>query len=193
MRPPLSIALPLLAAVLLAACGGGGRSSDRDIVSSRAVPTATLPAQLPTPLIVGSEGFPATAAGRGQTYTVQGGDTPSGIAQRYGITVADLLQANGLGAGAVLRVGQRLAIPGPSSLGGAPTVGTPPPSQPAATAPTSGTSRTGGRRVYTVQSGDIAGTIAASFGITVEELARANGMSIDQISRLRVGQELIIP
>jgi LysM repeat protein len=51
----------------------------------------------------------------------------------------------------------------------------------------------GGEGSYTVQAGDIAYDIALKFGITVEELAAANNMSVEQIAELSVGQKLIIP
>ena len=46
---------------------------------------------------------------------------------------------------------------------------------------------------YTVKAGDTASDIASSFSITVEELAAANGMTVEQIASLSVGQELVIP
>jgi len=46
---------------------------------------------------------------------------------------------------------------------------------------------------YTVAAGDTAYAIAQKFGVTVEELASANSMTVEQISALSVGQKLIIP
>jgi LysM repeat protein len=46
------------------------------------------------------------------SYTVQSGDILSSIAQRFGITAADLVQANHLANPDALTVGQRLTIPG---------------------------------------------------------------------------------
>jgi len=46
---------------------------------------------------------------------------------------------------------------------------------------------------YTVAPGDTAYAIAQKFGVTVEELASANSMTVEQISALSVGQKLIIP
>ena len=45
-----------------------------------------------------------------QMVEVQPGDTVHGIAERYGVTVASLTQANAL-SGAPLRVGQKLVLP----------------------------------------------------------------------------------
>ena len=44
-------------------------------------------------------------------YTVRNGDTLSGIAHAYGISLRSLMQANGLNASSLLRVGQELKIP----------------------------------------------------------------------------------
>lgn len=45
-------------------------------------------------------------------YTIANGDTLSGIAQRHNVSLAKLLEHNGLQSSAVIRVGQKLAIPG---------------------------------------------------------------------------------
>lgn len=50
-----------------------------------------------------------TAAGE-PVYTVRRGDTLSGIAAQYGVTIAGIMQRNGLGSHGIL-VGQRLIIP----------------------------------------------------------------------------------
>jgi LysM repeat protein len=45
--------------------------------------------------------------------------------------------------------------------------------------------------IYTVKRGDTLSAIAAMYGITVEAIAEANGLSVSTI--LRIGQQLIIP
>ena len=58
---------------------------------------------------------PAKAAPTaGSVYTVQSGDTLSGIAQRMGTTTNAIKQANGLDGG-IIRIGQKLTIPGASA------------------------------------------------------------------------------
>jgi len=47
-------------------------------------------------------------------YKVRPGDTPEMIAKRFGIRVKDLLDANGLTAKSIIRVGQVLLIPMPT-------------------------------------------------------------------------------
>jgi LysM repeat protein len=58
-------------------------------------------------------------------------------------------------------------------------------------APTNGGSAGAGS--YTVEPNDTAYAIALKFGITVEELAAANDMTVAQIADLSVGQKLKIP
>lgn len=190
----LALLSPALAsALLIAACGGDDTQSTDEIVSSRSVPTATLPAKLPTPLIVGSEGFRppseliGTIGGRG-AYTIQPGDTFGAIAQKNGVTVQELLDANGMTTNTILRVGDKLIIPASISLAG--PSGT---SAPAASPSPRSTARAGSGQKYVVKPGDNASIIADQFGVTLQELARANNMTLEQIARLNVGQELNIP
>src|SRR5208282_3432886 len=54
----------------------------------------------------------ATALPGNRTYTVQPGDTIYHIASRFGVSVSDLMAANGISDANGLRVGQTLVIPG---------------------------------------------------------------------------------
>jgi len=53
----------------------------------------------------------ASAGARPSTHLVRRGETLSGIAQKYGVSLAALRQANGLTASSVLKAGVRLSIP----------------------------------------------------------------------------------
>ena len=53
----------------------------------------------------------------GETYTVQAGDTPSAIAQRFGLSAAELMRANSITDARRLYVGRELTIPGTSGSG----------------------------------------------------------------------------
>ncbi|MEW5884971.1 MAG: LysM peptidoglycan-binding domain-containing protein [Armatimonadota bacterium] len=195
----------IVSLALLVACGDddddGGEAQEID---SRAVPTASPPAEPPPLLIVGrdfqpGEGSLTTIGGR--RHTVAEGESPNAIAEQYGISVEELLAANNLEEGAVLSVGQVLVIPSPTVIGGGEedvategdetTTATATP--PADEEPTEEADDTSGSDVYIVQAGDNPSTIAAQYGISVEELAAANGMSVEEISQLSVGQELVIP
>lgn len=46
---------------------------------------------------------------------------------------------------------------------------------------------------YTVQAGDTLIGIATQFGVSVDDLARANGIADDKRDQLQVGQVLVIP
>lgn len=93
-------------------------------------PTATLPsapaaaatdtpAEAPAAEAPAADTQPAAPAGDAETYVVQAGDTLSGIATRLGVTVAELMDANGLDNADYVFSGQRLIVPGTG--GGAPT------------------------------------------------------------------------
>lgn len=89
-------------------------------------------------------------------YTVQRGDTLSGIAQRFGVSVSELAKANGITNPDHLNAGRSLGVPGTSPGGrsgsGATGGGVPtPPPKPSATSP--GTTGTSGKRGTSVSQG----------------------------------------
>ncbi len=55
---------------------------------------------------------PGTKASSARTHLVRRGDTLSGLAKRYGVSVGELRQANGMSEGQTLRAGESLKIPG---------------------------------------------------------------------------------
>lgn len=104
-------------------------------------------------LKVHGSGAPAsTSGGSSKTYTVQRGDTLSGIAARHNVRTADLQRWNGIQDPSTIRIGQTLKIGG-------------------AAAPSSSWS------TYTVKSGDSLGAIATRNGCTVQQLKEWNGLS----------------
>ncbi|MPZ98867.1 MAG: LysM peptidoglycan-binding domain-containing protein [Dehalococcoidia bacterium] len=185
--------------VLLAACGGDDSPDPTPPPGSAGtVPTATPFPTEPVPTIVTGEGSGSTGGSAETSYEVQPGDTLSGIAESYGVTVEDIQAANDL-SGTDIFVGQELTIPGAdggASDGGgaadgggtAPVDGGTPTPQTATPPPSTGDGET-----YTVQPGDTAIGIADQFGVTVEELAAANGVSVDEIANLFAGQDIQIP
>lgn len=116
-----------------------------------------------------------------EDYTVQKGDTYYSISKKYNITLQELYDANGIEAGAVLKIGQVLKIPGKAS------------SEKASTTSTSKTSSTSTVKTkeYQVVSGDTLYSISKKFGTTVDNLRSLNGL--DEKSVLKVGQVLKVP
>ncbi len=104
-------------------------------------------------------------------YVVAPGDSLSTIARRFGVSAQALARANHIEEDAQLRVGQQLIIP----QGEEEPTPTPQPEE----------------LVYVVVPGDTLSAIARRFGVTVEALAQLNG--IEDTSRLRVNQQLLIP
>lgn len=91
-----------------------------------------------------------------QTYTVQSGDTLSGIAARFGVTVQELCDWNNISNPNYIYVGEVLKLSGGS---------------------TSSNSSSSNPTTYTVQSGDTLSGIAQKFGVTVQELCDWNNIS----------------
>ncbi|MHB1356227.1 MAG: muramidase family protein [Anaerolineae bacterium] len=126
------------------------------------------------------------------THVVQKGETIDTIAAQYGITWEEIAEANGIGKDSILSIGQELTIP---------NVATSPETTTKSSTPGSGTSeptltvepetQLPATVIYIVTRGDYLELIADRFEISVDELAKANGISSDAI--LQVGQELVIP
>ena len=105
------------------------------------------------------------------TYTVQAGDTVAAIAVRHGLSTASVLALNGLGWKSLIFPGQVLKL------------------APGARVAPAATAQEGGR--YTIVQGDTLSRVAARFGISVESLLTANGLSWSSI--VYPGQSIAIP
>ncbi|MEM9515268.1 MAG: LysM peptidoglycan-binding domain-containing protein [Actinomycetota bacterium] len=120
------------------------------------------------------------------TYTVVSGDALSLIANRHGVRLAALLQANGLGMTSVIMPGQQLAIP---AGGTAPAAASAPAAEPSA-APAPAPAAPSGLS-YTIVSGDSLSIIAMRHGVSLGALLQENGLSLDTV--IHPGRELAIP
>ena len=145
-----------------------------DTPTPKATPTPTMELLTPTPTATEMPTPTPTTIPEGEVtiYQVEHGDTLSTIARRFGVTVEAIARANNIQDVAQLQVGQRLVIP-----------------QAGEELPTSSVSSE--PIVYLVAPGDTPSSIARRFGVSVEELMRAN--NIKDASRLQVNQRLIIP
>jgi putative chitinase len=103
-------------------------------------------------------------------YIVQAGDDLGLIASKFGVTVDDIVRANGLSNPNFIYVGQKLVIP--TTSGGT------------APAPSGG-------RVHVVKPGETLLMIASMYGTTPEAIAQANGLT--NPNWIYVGQTLRIP
>ena len=116
-----------------------------------------------TPAKPATPAQPAQGATGEQVYTVQSGDTLSGIAAKYGTTYQKLASYNGIANPNVISVGQKIKMPG------------------------------GGVRTYTVKAGDSLWAIAAKQlgdGSRYNEIKTMNGLSSNTIY---AGQTLKLP
>jgi len=68
--------------------------------------------------LVGRSAIAQETQPAGQIYIVQAGDTLSGIALRFGVTVDDLVRVNNITDPNALAIGTHLIIPGPEMVQG---------------------------------------------------------------------------
>jgi LysM repeat protein len=152
------------------------------------LPDENAPTPTPTPVV----------------YIVQAGDLLSQIAERYGVTVKALIEANQLANASAIFWGQRLLIPSTTPTAEDTPSPSATPSQtatPKATAqatPSATSSATPSAALATleptihiVQAGETASGIAEGYGISLGELLNAN--ALDSPDTIVVGQQLIIP
>jgi LysM repeat protein len=157
---------------------GGERSAPRRPGDSGYANQATpeinpmLNEEMLTPLVDATLTSPAIE------YVVAKGDSLWKISRDFGVSLNDLLQANGLTQNSTINAGQSLVIP--SESGAASSVAAP--SYSAAPTTTS--------ESYTVVKGDSLSKIARKFNTTVSAIKSANGLRSDVI---QLNQNLTIP
>ena len=131
---------------------------------------------------------PATAAAaETTTYIVQRGDYLAKISKKFNVTLNGLRKANPQLKNDVIKVGQKIQIPGKHDVGEQ----TVPAGAIAAPAPKPAYKPyAGATKEYVVQGGDTLGKIAYSNYINIRQLKELNGLSDNNI---RIGQKLKIP
>ena len=134
-----------------------------------------------TPVITNKSDYTQTNNGASTTatatyYTVQSGDTLSGIAVEYNTTTATLTGLNNLSNPNLIYVGQRLLVKSAST------------STATSTASATSTSSTTSATTYTVKSGDTLSSIASSHNTTTAALTSLNSLANPNL--IYVGQVL---
>lgn len=129
----------------------------------------------------------ASSAASSAVHVVRRGEALGTIARRYGTTVSRLKSLNRLRSDRIV-VGQALVVRAGSS--GATAASTASRSASArASAATAGRRATAAPTTHTVRRGEVLGTIAGRYGVTVSRLKALNGLTSD---RIRVGQKLVV-
>ena len=129
-------------------------------------------------------------------YVVQNGDYLAKISKKFNVTISSIKRLNPSIKKDVVRVGQKLKLPGKIDVGvqAAPVAV-------AATVTTATAAKkpaakkgykayTGATKEYVVKNGDTLGSIAYGNGINIRQLKELNGLSSDS---LKIGQKLKVP
>ena len=130
-------------------------------------------------------------------YVVQNGDYLAKISKKFNVTISSIKRLNPSIKKDVVRVGQKLKLPGkidvPAPVATSAVAG----GAVAATAASAKKSAkkgyvayTGATKEYVVKNGDTLGSIAYGNGINIRQLKELNGLSSDS---LKIGQKLKIP
>ena len=141
-----------------------------------------------TPVITNKSNYTQTNNGASTTatatyYTVQSGDTLSGIAVEYNTTTATLTSLNNLSNPNLIYVGQRLLVKSTSTSAASSATSTA-----TSTASATSTSSTTSATTYTVKSGDTLSSIASSHNTTTAALTSLNSLANPNL--IYVGQVL---
>jgi N-acetylmuramoyl-L-alanine amidase len=116
-------------------------------------------------VLVGACVMAAVLPAHASAHTVTSGETLSDVAAANGLTTEELAAANGLSPDVLLIEGESLYVPYPSGSGGGGSGG--------------GGEASSGGGSYVVQPGDTLSGIAASAGLSIDELAHVNGLYVD--------------
>jgi LysM repeat protein len=181
---------PLLAIVGLSACTGGESDAGPSTVPRIGVtnyvtqPMVTLPATT----VPGQTIPPGGTAPGAQEYRVRNGDSVSAIADRFGITIGQLVSYNGWdGPNELITQGDVVKIPPLARVPGVESttvetlfIGTP-------LCPDGSEQKT-----YDVDADDYPGKVAEELGVSVEELDAANE-STEGYAVFYPGLEILVP
>lgn len=190
------VAWPLAAgSLILGACGsgaqGGAPQSTIDLKPTEYITKEPVPTTL-VPLVT-----VADTSGE-QSYTIQSGDFPISVANKFGVPVDELMAYNDIATGTFPFPGEVIRIP----PGGTPAGSATETDTPAADAGTESTETVGeaipdagdncAAGSYVLVDGDYPGKVAGKFDVTVAALEAANS-GTSGYSSFIVGTEIVIP
>ena len=192
----------LIGAVVLSSCGSGESGATESTIDLSAASTAFVvrpPATTEPPTDSAAAADPAAVVEGTQEYTVQSGDAPYVLVDRFGITLEDLLAVNEWTdpsqfpfPGTVI-----LIPPGATSVTAVADTSTDASTDdgateatPTETIPDAGDNCAPG--TYTIVEGDYIGKVASKFDVTVDALNAAN-VNTSGYSSFYVGLEIVIP
>jgi peptidoglycan lytic transglycosylase D len=144
------------------------RIGQRVVVPTGGIPSTRVARRM-------SEAVVAAGTSTGTYHRVRRGETISEIADEYGVSQRELRTWNGLDSRARIRIGQRLRVVSPDAPA-------PPPSSPSTDIQP---------RTHVVQRGETLEGLARRYGVSIQALRRANGLS--DRATLRAGLALRIP
>ena len=189
-------------ALLVSACGDSPTATSTTAVNLTSSAFATLPptqsTTIPAVTTLPAEGSLSPV---GQEYTVVAGDVPVNIAKRYGITVDALNLANADTPGyssfyvdLVIKIPEGAIVPAPTTATAAPAPVTPTsdagtPALTTTVAPDSNGCTPG---THTIVEGDLPGTVAKKYDVTVAQLEAAN-VNTKGYKNFIVGVKIVIP
>jgi len=158
------------------------------VITEETSPVAPAPKTIDATPVVATTPVAAPAVPATTTYIVQRGDTLSKISKRFNIKIDAIKAANPQVKGDVIKLGQKLTLPGKVEVGEQKV-------PEGAIAPVKRTVKEfkpyeGATREVVVKSGDTLGGLAVANGVTVRQLKQMNGLDKDVI---RVGQKLVVP
>ena len=114
-------------------------------------------------------------------YEVKAGDSLWSISRKFSVSVEEIAKFNNIKIEKTLQIGDKLRIPQKEeSKTSAITTNSQPKAKSLA-----------GTGVYEIKEGDSLWTIGRKFGVSPEEIAKANGISLNKT--LKIGEKLIIP
>lgn len=148
----------------------GGLSTVVKATKSPGVSTAVVAGSIPTRMAVQGLTTP-------QSHTVVAGDTVSGIATQYSLSVDSVLAANGISADTLIFPGEQLSLGGPVAAA------------PASSVQESAPASSGAG--YVIEAGDTLSAIAAKHGVDLQSLAGANNMGVN--ATIYAGKTLTLP